>query len=60
MVGPLWMPPGSVRALLAFAILAIFWGTIWWDVPDQYFTATAALAGSVLTHYFQARKQEGD
>ena len=56
----LWMPQGSVRAILAFIVLAILFYTIRWEVPDQYFTAMAALAGSVLTSYFTARKKEDD
>ena len=56
----LFLPQGSVRALLAILVLAILFYTIAYNVPDQYFTAMAALAGSVVTSYFSQRKREDD
>ncbi len=53
-------PKGTVRALIALSVLGILFYTIAYNVPDQYFTAMAALAGSVITSYFSSRKREDD
>lgn len=51
---PLWMPKGSVRAILALATIgaAIAMVALGIDVPDWY----ALLTGIVIRDYFQTRK----
>ena len=54
---PLWMPEGSVRALLAFLIVIGSLAATAIDNPQANELRT--MAGMVLTFYFVTRKAEG-
>jgi len=51
---PLWLPPGSVRAVLAASIVGAF---IWVCVTTGNTEALAAIAVMVSKDYFQSREQ---
>lgn len=53
---PLWMPRGSVRALIAIALIlaTIYAAVVLRDVADTGILAT--LSARVIGDYFQARK----
>lgn len=53
---PLWMPVGSVRAILALvivisAVVAVF------VLPAEAAGLLLALTGAVLVYYFESRKE---
>lgn len=55
---PLWLPVGSIRAVLAIAVVgAAIAGVFLLD--EQAAGLLLALAGAVIAFYFQARKDEG-
>lgn len=58
---PLWLPEGSIRALLALMVVSsVLWGVS--DSPAEELTqlsiAKLGLAGLVLHHYFKVRSDE--
>jgi len=54
---PLWLPKGSVRALLAIGIVTCDIVLRILDVNPNALGALDALAGSVVTFYFKERGQ---
>lgn len=53
---PLWLPRGSVRALIAFSLLAIVAVTLFVPVAaEATSTAMVALLGIAIRDYFSSR-----
>lgn len=58
---PLFLPPGSVRAILAAMVIAAFVVSSFIDsIPKEAFAALGTFAGMVLGYYFKAREIEQD
>lgn len=58
MSNPLWLPKGSVRALIAFALIAVVSLTLFVPVVEgasDTITALIALAGIAIRDYFASR-----
>jgi len=54
----LWMPRGSVRALITFSLILLLGMTVFYDVPAESMAVIAGLTGSATTFYFSSRKTE--
>ena len=56
---PLWMPEGSVRALLALGVVGVVLGALVFapSVKDIVVTALVGFANLVLGFYFGSRKK---
>lgn len=55
---PLFLPEGSVRAILAIIIVGTaIYSSFVTHMDSGARGMLAALAGSIITHYFQARQQ---
>ena len=54
----LWMPKGSVRALITFSLIGLLGLTIYFDVGESSMAVIAGLTGSATTFYFSSRKTE--
>ncbi len=58
MKDPLWMPAGSVRAVITIMLLIMLGMTIFFDVGEASMAVVAGLAGTAVSSYFNARKDE--
>ena len=53
---PLWMPAGSVRAIITIMLLIMLGMTIFYDVGEASMAVIAGLAGTAITSYFNSRQ----
>lgn len=51
----LWLPPGSVRALLAFGLIGGVIVGAFLDMAEGKFTALVGLAGAAIGYYFGSK-----
>jgi len=57
---PLWMPRGSVRAIIAMVSVIGLITAIITGVQDSYIAVLSGLASGVSTYYFNTRESQNE